>query len=235
MSENVLLQANKYFSDIRMYRYTERYDDRNLDSYITNITISSILFGLLGIIEIILRNLTNITLTTAYEDDYLISPNKYKIFNTHEQRIISNIQKEVMKLDLHNKSSRILTQLTFGFWCKLFENNKLWCKCLHKIYLKETRKKYKITFSSNLSILTRLLALRNKIAHHERILDKLELEFYAFNPMREIFNWLIHDADKNFKEYMLAYLDRSIDTINTRLAELDGMNCKEIRDRSNRL
>ena len=209
MDTSLELQANKYLSDIRLYRFKEMASNNDLLTlYMVNIELSMKTLGLIGLVEVILRNKVNKILSSDLGSDYL--EGKHGFFTEKEKSTIGRLRKKIQNLSLNIKSSRLLSKLTFGFWCGLFQNNKLWCQSLSKVFPKNMRQEQQITFRKINATLKKLYALRNKIAHHERLLKKIDLQNNVFLPLRNLLDWLIDEEDKQFKTYILEHLEINI-------------------------
>jgi hypothetical protein len=199
MKSELEAQAKKYLSDIRLFRYLDFVDP--LEVYFNNLIISEKLLGMISVFEVVFRNKINIVLKDEFGDNYLTNSNLH-VFNPKEKRIIQGAIKKACKTGVKIKESRILSELTIGFWCRLIEKHSLWIKCLHKIHLNRQSVKFKMFVKK-----VRLIAdVRNKVAHHERIIKKRPYNIKnILNTITDETLLLIDDSDNNFKQHIKQY------------------------------
>jgi len=114
--------------------------------------------------------------------------------------------------NLNNIEGKMLTLLTLSFWCVLFENNSLWCHSLYLVFPKKVRQENSIR-AINMK-LKDILRLRNKIAHHERIVHKKGTAIYkTVEDIKLILNWLIENDDDEFYQYIKCFIDSKMEEI----------------------
>lgn len=202
MTNELITQGKKYFSDTRLFRYLKL--ENPLDAYFDNIIVSEKLLSMISIFEIIFRNKVNSVLIERYGNDYL-TRNSKTLFNEHENALIERAIKEAQKSQVKIERSRILTELTLGFWCKLASKHILWVQCIHKIHSNKKNIKFK-EFIKNVTLIN---DIRNKIAHHERMIKKRP---YSINHVLDVIAnetlLLIDDSDIDFKRYIIKYMKK---------------------------
>lgn len=220
MNKNLNFQSEKYLSDIRLFRYYEIASDEPLKMYLINLEVSEKIFGIISLFEVILRNKIHIILSTMLGSDYLTNQ-QLKIFNKHELQLIQKAIYKASQKNIQIKESKILSLLTLGFWCELPQNNYLWCKYLYKLFSKDIRKKNNIKIiKKNFSFIAEL---RNKIAHHERIINKPNICIkQSLKCISDMILWLIDEEDKDFFNYMKEYLLKNMEEIKKDLEKLKG-------------
>lgn len=141
---------------------------RALELYALNTQLSEALYTPLQILEVTLRNRIHTVLTAArherwFEDDgYLLLEHQ-----------CSQIIEAAEQISAHREPtpSRIVAALTFSFWTAMLGNHyeELWQKTLHDIARRESGKGLaRKDFSRPLSPIR---ALRNRVAHHEPIVQ----------------------------------------------------------------
>lgn len=106
MTNELISQGKKYFSDTRMFRYLKLQNP--LGAYFDNIIVSEKLLSMISIFEIIFRKKVNSVLLERYGNDYL-TRNSLSLFNTHEKALIERAIKEARKSQVKIERSRILT------------------------------------------------------------------------------------------------------------------------------
>jgi hypothetical protein len=156
--------------------------DKALALYKLNIELSEAFYPILSVIEISLRNSINNKLEDYFKDSYWFE-------NNLPIEFLPFVLEAKQKLNSQNKnitSDRIISELNFGFWNRLFNRNYtilLW-KPLHTIFKnmpKKDRKREKIANS-----LYNIRTLRNRIYHYEPIfgnpkeIEKIHSEMILF-------------------------------------------------------
>jgi len=142
--------------------------DKALDLYLFNLKVSSALFEVIGGYEIALRNSMHLTLEHAFsaEDwfDHVPFP-----WLPYEQRSLSTAKQQIRTRKKQPTPGRIVAELTLGFWCELAGSpyrDSLWIPHLHKAFPYK-RLGRKVAYER----LHDIRILRNRIAHHECILN----------------------------------------------------------------
>ena len=123
---------------------------------------------------------------------------------------IERVEKKIKNLinSPNNIEGRVLSNLTLGFWCNLFESKKLWGKYLYKIFDKNIRKKEAITEGLINYNLKKIQNIRNKIAHHGRIIFKRDLPLNDYiKAITDTTTWLVSDSDTEFYKIIKTELE----------------------------
>lgn len=198
-------QAAKYFSKTRLYRYAIINEGSHVQAYFDNLIISTKLVGMISVFEVIFRNKIHALLSEKFGHDYLVTA-KHDAFNKNERSSVKGALKQAVKSDVKIKESRVLSELTLGFWCGLALNRKLWAKCLHQVHATSSvaaRVKFK-DFSRRIRL---ILEIRNKAAHHDRIAKKRPYNIDTIlSAITEEVLLMIDDADFDFKQYIEQYM-----------------------------
>jgi Abi-like protein len=136
--------------------------------YERNTVFSQALYGVLQPLEIAFRNSIHRVMTadTGHTDWYDRSPLKWR-----EIESVKAAKANIIKWSHAVTSGRVVAELTFGFWTKLIgrEYEKtLWVPHLYKAFPHLRRPDRLKVFNRFDSI----KVLRNRIAHHERIISR---------------------------------------------------------------
>jgi hypothetical protein len=179
-------KLSNYFSNERITKYLAacRYDDKKAISlYKYNILVSQCLYPLFSILEVSLRNSIDRSLVSHFSDrSWLL--NKRSQFATHPGMIkrvgkiivpdrffVTGIERAEKKLYERGISSithsRLVSELTFGFWIKFFDYNSI--SILHGAPLKAFRNKPSMKLVLLDVHMRRIVKLRNRISHSEPI------------------------------------------------------------------
>jgi abortive infection bacteriophage resistance protein len=216
MAENELSQCEIYLSNIRMYRYQEiglKTKISPMKLYLLNLEISEKILGLIALVEIILRNKIHSELKNdryLNKDSNVLSIEDYKTINKTMKKITGKTKSKVPRI----LESKIISNLTFGFWSRLFKNHKLWAKQLSRIFPKEIRSQNALTTGKINRILSNIHSLRNNIAHHERIIGKRGINIpQVLSDMQNLVSWMILDEHHQIKRKIAHDMGKKIDAI----------------------
>lgn len=183
ISENNISKIIDNISEDRLSSY--KYDSNNsinliIDRYIYNVQISESFYPVLSALEIALRN-------RLYNAVASLKGNNWLIEEINTQNILSDNERDILleaykKLNVKKKTlttGAIIAELTFGFWinlCKKSYKNSLWDKQgffdsvfpdFDGYFSSPTWDKTKVIFPE----LKEILRLRNRIFHHEIIIN----------------------------------------------------------------
>ena len=196
-------QADKYLSGVKLYRYHEfakLYNRDVLDLYALNLSLSQEVLGMIAIFEVVLKNKVHNALK-GFNSSYLEPSSKFLEVDTYKNVLVPAKKRILRDTDVPNIiESRLVSKLTLGVWCKLFECDKLWARHLSKIFDKNIRKEKSITLGLVKMRLEAIHMLRNKVAHHERILycHDIPLEDVVAY-ITDLTLWMISKEDSEFK------------------------------------
>ena len=173
--ENKLQTIKSSLSTQRLSKYDKlagpNRPEYALELYLYNSRLSKAFLFPLHALEIILRNAIDEILEIAYGYDW---PNNQEFLEilTSESRSSIEKAKERAQRDKgkHRSAHDVIAQLTFDFWSNLFRSeyeHSLWLKNMSKLlpYKQHTRKQLQLEVA-------KLNQFRNRIAHHEPILNK---------------------------------------------------------------
>lgn len=163
----------KHFSTPRLGRYLVAYNGDNNKAalaYSHNLMLSEAMVPALNVLEIALRNGIHQRLTALYgrPDWWTIWPGNQD-FNWQCGEVSKAIAKLVRRKEPQTPD-KIVAELTFGFWCSLFNSKlqtHLW-KDLRLVFArcpKQQRQRHKVS-----TLLNQIRDLRNRVFHHEPLL-----------------------------------------------------------------
>jgi len=172
MDESEIAALEQALSLERFARYLDwATGDRSraIELYTLNTQLSESLYTPVQMLEIALRNRIHAVMSAALHEQWYDEPNCQLDSRQTEQLAIA--KQELTALGRVATPGRIVAALTFGYWTAFFNTDyeDLWRKQLHRIAQlsggKALRRK---DFSTPL---TPIRLLRNRIAHHEPILE----------------------------------------------------------------
>ena len=201
------------FSNNRLTSYKFNDNDDNatiLQRYLYNIEVSKSLYPLLSILEISLRNRINKAIEMVIQPEWLLKelnkqnillPNEHKKLLDAKQKLSQKGHKNIYKDDL-------IAALSLGFWIHL-------CTKRYKAALWHKKGFFRIVFADypNFSefdklskvfpILQLMLKLRNRIFHHEIIINNPYGIENCYNDLRKLLGYISNDG--------LHYLEKVCD------------------------
>ncbi len=213
MIKNIEDNLVDLFSTNRLSSY--KFEDSDsvsvmLERYLYNIELSKSLYPLLSIIEICLRNRINKAIEMVIEQDWLLKelsqqkillPNEYKKLLEAKQKLINKGFNNINKNDL-------IAELSLGFWIHL-------CTKRYKRIFWHKQGFFRIVFedypnfsefdklSNIFPLLQLMLKLRNRVFHHEIIINHPYGIINCYNDLRKLLGYISQNS--------LQYLDRICD------------------------
>ena len=165
-----ILSIDRYYT---FYNLENKDDIKALQLYKENIQLSQQFYTSLHILEICLRNKIDTLFKERYGKDWLLSSSLP--FSETQLKMLKEIKGSTQK-------ENIVPLLQFGFWTSFFGRSfeEVWCKDLRTIFGVQ-----KIRRGDIAAALRLMRELRNRIAHHEPIIQ-FPIEAYESSS-----HWLI--------------------------------------------
>lgn len=178
----------KYISNERFRSYD------GIDEYLENLVFSKKAYIPLSILEVSLKNSINELLTEKLGENWLEDKN----FLTNDSlRKIEEAKKILYKRAEHISKSKIIAELSFGFWVNLFKKpyeKKLRTKDIQKIFTNlPPRNEKMINREVIYKELNHIRNFRNRVFHYEKVINK--------NKYNQIFNQI---------DEVLFYFDKEL-------------------------
>lgn len=162
-----------YISSPRFNVYLAKSDNdfgKAYQLYKVNIELSEAFYPILSVLEVSLRNVIHETLKVYFKDEYWFK-------NSLPVEFLPFVSEAIKKLTIQKKvitADRIIAELNFGFWNRLFNRNYtslLWkpLRLIFKNTPKHIRQRDKIS-----DALYSIRTLRNRIYHYEPIFGNLQ-------------------------------------------------------------
>ncbi|GHU69481.1 hypothetical protein FACS189413_08470 [Bacteroidia bacterium] len=185
----------KAFSEKRMEKYFKRHDDEEkaMLHYQSNIELAGSFYPCISTFEVVLRNSISRELTILFgrEDWYVqfASTPGLSVLNKY----ISQANKQIAGRKEYSSPSKIIAELTLGFWVSLFnvEYERILWKDLRRVFPnmpKTERQRKKIAPPLN-----RFRTFRNRIFHHEPISWNMERVKQIHTEMLTVMAWMNKD------------------------------------------
>ena len=163
------------------YKYSDSDStDLILSRYIFNIQISESFYPVIAALEISLRNRLYNAVAKLKGDNWLLDEiNSKSILSENEHNILLEACRKLQNQKHKLSTGSLIAELTFGFWvnlCKKSYKNSLWDKQgffdsvfpdFDNYFVSPTWDKTKVIFP----VLKEVLRLRNRIFHHEIIIN----------------------------------------------------------------
>ena len=154
--------------------------DLILRRYIYNIQVAESFYPLLAALEISLRNRLYMAIVNLKGENWLLNEiTSSNMLLVNKRKILLDVYNKIKRKYTNISETSIIAELTFGFWinlCKKVYKNTLWDKQVFfdkifpdfdKHFNSPTWDKTKVVFP----ILKEILRLRNRIFHHEIIIN----------------------------------------------------------------
>jgi hypothetical protein len=215
-------QAVRWLSEPRFRNFLNAADgehDSAVALYVWNADISAAFLGVLHHLEVLLRNVIDEQFP-ASEADQPVSICRPEVWLT-DPEIVGNqgrekVNEAIGRLAGENRGptrSRLIASLTFGFWTALFSGQyeALWRTSLVKAFPNGNGRRSQVRKS-----LTRVLHLRNQIAHHEAIFGRNLAKDYRV--MLEVAGMI--DADARVYIESISQVDRLLSEMQFRRLSL---------------
>lgn len=167
----------------RLSSYKYDYSDSMdliLSRYIYNVQISESLYPIIAALEVALRNRLHNAIAILKGTNWILKEiNNQNVLSENERNILLDAYKKLKRKQNTPSTGAIIAELTFGFWvnlCKKSYKNSLWDKQdffssvfpdFDNYFNSPTWDKTKIMFPE----LKEILRLRNRIFHHEIIIN----------------------------------------------------------------
>ena len=185
----------KTFSEKRMEKYFNRYSDpgKAILHYQCNIELAEAFYPSITTFEVALRNAIGKELAVLFgrEDWYVLFTATSGL--TDLNKYITQANKQIAGRKEYTSSSKIIAELTLGFWVSLFnvEYERILWKNLRKVFPnmpKKDRQRKKIAPPLN-----RFRTFRNRIFHHEPISWNIERLRQIHAEMHTVMMWINTD------------------------------------------
>ncbi|WP_280343164.1 Abi family protein [Nocardia neocaledoniensis] len=187
-------QLRAWISVERLTKYDAVRED-SVDLYHWNAELSAAFFELIGHVEVLLRNVIHAKLEPHTSGGAWYDDPHYR-FSTDSRREIDKAKRRAGSGGRPATPGRVVSQLTFGFWRYLLASNyktTIWPRVSPGFtgVPRHERKREELEAAA-----ARVLALRNRVAHHEPIFDEnsarhfADLVFIASYVDRDAVHWL---------------------------------------------
>lgn len=170
--------------------------EKTLRLYKLNIQLSQVLFGLLSIFEVTLRNHIDQHYRIRFNDTEWLKKQcgqggmfSHPLFAKYGFESRTKVLTIFAQLDKRYNHDRLVAELSFGFWTYMFAPIQFMVggQGLHKIYLyRPKRTTQKLIFNE----LDEIRILRNRIAHHEPLCFDRKHEIFT-EYTKTIYNYII--------------------------------------------
>lgn len=161
---------------VRLKAYGDDSNNILLEKYIYNLKVSESLYPALSLLEVTLRNKICYAIEALICKDWLINElNQQNLLLDKEYKKLVETADKIEKDGKKVTNDRLISELTFGFWihlCSKPYKPKLWDK---KGFTELVFPNYQKGCIRNISLIQKdlldILRLRNRISHHEIILN----------------------------------------------------------------
>jgi hypothetical protein len=180
----------KYLSIERLAAYlilTKKDRERAIRLYERNTELSEALYGVVQGLEVTLRNAVH----NILEADHGQSWHETFALEDSEKSAVDEAKRSIEDRQEAVTQGRIVAELTFGFWVRLFSASyarTLWGPSLRKIV------PLRIDRRAVYARLKDMKTLRNRIAHHNRIIGHTRTVAIQYQELIETIGWFSGDT-----------------------------------------
>ena len=182
------LIINKYITKKRFSKYT------SLLNYEENLIVCKQYYIPLSILEVSLRNAINSHFEKFYGSGWLMNEasflQKDHLSKIQDAKYKMNFRKEALTKD------KLIAELSFGFWVNLFKSSydiQMRISSLKQIFINLPSREEKLINRSELfKSINHIRNFRNRIFHHEKIIDKQKFQNIG-DEIDNILNYLHQD------------------------------------------
>jgi len=183
---------SKFFSNTRLAVYT------NFKNYELNLKLSKDYYILLAVLEVSLRN----SISFYFEKNIGIDWMDSDFLNVNSKKKIKELTTRLSKTKHSIGNDRIISELSFGFWTALFRKDyatTMRIKTIKSIFPNLPNQKTKFIDRNYIDKkLNHIRIFRNRIFHHEKIINKTEFANIE-NDILEILEYF----DTDVKEFAI--------------------------------
>ncbi|KAF0185948.1 MAG: hypothetical protein FD163_616 [Hyphomonadaceae bacterium] len=180
--EDNLNQIIQSISEGRLskYLYVAAQDkQRALKLYMWNTLLCEAFYIIIQTVEVNLRNKINAGLVSSFGENWWEHPRFRKAIESERLRDLEITIQRIMNSNKQINNRRIVAGLSFGFWSAMLGdryNQYIWSKHFVNIFTESTGKFDRKKLRQEI---TKIVALRNKISHHEPIFQDNLHEHYS--------------------------------------------------------
>jgi len=180
----------KYLSIERLAAYlilTRKDRERAIRLYERNTELSEALYGVVQGLEVTLRNAVHNILAADHGQNWQDAV----ALEASEKSAVDEAKRSIENRRETITQSRIVAELTFGFWVRLFSasyDKTLWGRSLRKIT------PLRIDRRAVYGRLKDMKTLRNRIAHHNRIIGHPKTVATQYHDLIETIGWFSGDT-----------------------------------------
>lgn len=162
---------------VRLRAYGNECDEILLDKYIYNLRLSEAFYPALSLVEITLRNRICNAVDKLICKDWLINEiNEQKLLADKEYKKLLETENKLSKSGKKVTNDRLISEMTLGFWVHLCTKSykpKFWDKkgFFETVFPNYSPEKELRKIAPIQNDLLTILRLRNRISHHEMIIN----------------------------------------------------------------
>ncbi|ACJ00449.1 Abi family protein [Rhodospirillum centenum] len=165
--------------------------------YLYNVRVAQAFMFPLGVVEVTLRNAIDARFADVYGENWHRTPHLHHSVLTRES--LEALEKAINRVGINADRGRVVAELTFDFWSNLLrpDYGQFWRTNLNIVFpnIQRGRTRHEIQ-----KIVREINEFRNRVAHHEPILDRNVTDIHAkivdivSLRCRETAAWLKHHS-----------------------------------------
>ena len=187
---------------VRLRAYGNECDEVLLDKYIYNLRLAESFYPALSLLEISLRNRICNAIDKLICEDWLVKElSQQKLLSDKEYKKLLESESKIKKSGKKVTNDRLISEMTLGFWvylCTKSYKPKFWDKkgffeSVFPNYVVEQGLRKIAPIQNNLLA---ILRLRNRISHHEMIINGNKTPQEQYQLVLNILHLLSTDMEK---------------------------------------
>lgn len=192
----------KLITPVRLQAYGTESSDILLDRCIYNVKISETFYPALAFVELSLKNSICNAIDKLICKDWLVKEiNQQKLLSDKEYTKLIEAKNKIKKANKKITNNRLISELTFGFWSHLctksykpnFWDKKGFFEAVFPNYVQEKGLRKIAPIQNDLLA---ILRLRNRIFHHEMIINRNQTPQEQYQLVLNILHLLSADVEK---------------------------------------
>lgn len=192
----------KLITPVRLQAYGTESSDILLDRCIYNVKISATFYPALAFVENSLKNSICNAIDKLICKDWLVKEiNQQKLLSDKEYTKLIEAKNKIKKANKKITNNRLISELTFGFWVHLCTKSykpKFWDKkgFFETVFPNYVQEKGLRKIAPIQNDLLAILRLRNRIFHHEMIINRNQTPQEQYQLVLNILHLLSADVEK---------------------------------------
>ena len=198
-------ELTKVLTSERLSSYGTDNSNILIEKYIYNLKLSEAFYPAISLLEVVLRNRITSAIEKLYFKDWLIAElDKQNILAKKEYQKLLETRDKIIKTGKKVTNDRLISEMTLGFWihlCTKTYRPKLWDRrgFFETVFPNYVSNKELRSIAPIQNDLLSILRLRNRIFHHEIIINGNKSPIEQYQIVLNIIHLLSKDTETLLK------------------------------------